>query len=265
MTHTLQKLKSQLGGRVSSVKVRDANAERQTQKARNIYSDRLVVALSAYKVQILANDELGCISIFGNFTLPRLTVNAEDRSGFKSVASGDVGIGSDQYPVFTEGGNITTLQRQALRSPALDQLITHHALRPGEALNIYRNCIVLYVRNADLSYELILLLVAFADVVPQGKGDFDDVQLPPGFSHLLRVCQEWACADDLERSEKITNASEEQLKAVLAVIKPELTSIDSYLQEFEGATPDWTTANLSRLIETSLEIEAALSRRHSRH
>ncbi len=257
----IKALKVHLGGRMSSVNSYDANAARQIaspQGERPMYTNRLVVSYASRKIQILANEELGCVSVSGDFDVSPFTINAGDRIGFKSVFAGDVRMGPREYAVFTKDGRLTASQRNTLHFAEVATLIRSHRFRTGEALHFYRNGLILYVRKEDLSSELVFLLLALANSMPPEDSGSAEIELPPEFSHLENLTRDWAIGDDVVRTDKIDDASESQLKEFLALVEPELGAINSYLERLGEYPPGEAVANLANLIETALEVKDAL-------
>jgi hypothetical protein len=109
---------------------------------------------------------LACLSVYGDFELNRFAINAKDCCGFRSVSAGLFEVGSRLLEVFSEDGQLTEVEKRVLHSPELSKLTICHELRDGEAIHIYRNVIVLYLRKEDISNELVLVLGALAEILP---------------------------------------------------------------------------------------------------
>lgn len=118
------------------------------------------------KIHVYIGDELACISVFGEFDVPRFTVNAPDRAGFKSQRAGNVRIGVEKATIYTEDGTITEMQKRILDSKEMRSLVAFHRFREGEAIHFYRNVLVLYARNDDMTVELVAMVSAVAKAVP---------------------------------------------------------------------------------------------------
>lgn len=262
MKNGFQNLKSEFGGRVSSVQMQDANARRQELSAETCatYTSRLTFAQTGRRVEVMASQELACVSVFGEFDVPLFTVNSQDRCGFTSFSIGKVGIGSFDYEVFTKDGVVTNSQNRLLRSVELADLISIHPFRRGEALHFYRNCLVLYVRAEDLSIELVRCMAALVEIIPADK-DASDLELPAEFVDLANMLKDWGISDDLERSDKIGDASEQELRQFLAVVEPRLGVINSYLSDSREDPVSNAAANLGRIVEAMIEARAALASR----
>jgi hypothetical protein len=112
---------------------------------------------------------LACISVFAEFDVPRFTVNAADRCGFKSQRAGNVQIGPMTVEVFTEDGTLAEVQKHVLDSGEMRTFVTSHAFRSGEAMHFYRNALVLYARNEDIAPELVAKVNMVANIVPTSK------------------------------------------------------------------------------------------------
>lgn len=259
MNDGFQDLKSQFGGRISSVQMRDANAKRQEASGETgfIYTSRLVFAERGRRIEIFASGELACISIPGEFDVPLFTVNSQDRGGFTSFSIGKVRIGSSDYEVFTKDGVATNSQNRLLHSVELAELISVHSFRRGEALHFYRNCLVLYARREDLSSVLVRRMVALAEVIPT-ENEVADIELPAQFSDLADILRDWGIADDLKRSDKIRDASEQELRQLLAAVEPRLAAISAYLNDREENPASNAADNLGTIMEATFEARAAL-------
>lgn len=263
MNNGFQNLKSELGGRISSVQMRDANARRQeaSRETGFIYTSRLGFAERGKRIEVFASGELACISIPGEFNVPFFTINSQDQCGFTSFSVGKVRFGSFDYEVFTKDGVITNSQNRILRSVELADLIPIHPFRRGEALHFYRNCLVLYARPEDLSRVLVRRMVALAEVIPAGD-EASDLELPAQFVDLAGILKDWGIADDLERSDKIGDASEQELRQLLAVVEPRLGVINSYLSDAREDSASNAAANLGSIVEAAIEAKAALLSRN---
>ena len=260
MNDKFQNLKSQFGGRVSSIQMQDANAKRQelSAEADFIYTGRLRFKHAGSGVEIAANQELACVSISGEFDVPFFTVNSQDRCGFSSLSIGKVKIGSLEYEVFTKDGVVTDSQSQLLRSVELTDLISLHPFRRGEAVHFYRNSLILYARVKDLSAPLVHRIIALAEIIPVDN-NAADIGLPSEFADLEDILKDWGMSDDMERSDKIEQASERELRRILVVAEPRFEAINSYLKNSENLDDD-ASANLARIAETVIEVKLALLR-----
>jgi hypothetical protein len=266
MNNEFYNLKAELGGRVSSVQMRDANARRQevSTETGSIYTSRLVFAQTGRRIEIVTSQELGRVSIFDEFDVPLFTINSQDRCGFTSFSIGKVRVGSFDYEVFTKGGVVTSSQKRLLRSIELAHLISVHQLRRGEALHFYRNCLVLYNRIEDLSSVLVRHMVALAKIIP-ADNDATDLELPAQFADLETILKDWGISDDLERSDKIGAASEQELRELLAVVEPRVAVINSYLNDPKENPMSNAAANLGRIAEAIIEAKAALLSRNAQN
>lgn len=242
--------------------MRDANAKRQESSTEtgSIYTGRLVFARAGRRIDIWANQELASVSILGEFDVPPFTVHSKNRSGFASFSVGEVRIGLFDYEVFTKDGVVTNAQDRLLRSVELANLISVHPFRKGEALHFYRNCLVLYARIEDISSELARRMVALAAIIPESK-DAADLELPVEFADLVNILKDWGISDDQDRSDKIEDASELELRQLLAVVEPRLGAINSYLSNPKENPENNAAANLGWIVEAAVEARAALVNR----
>jgi hypothetical protein len=260
MNNGLRNLRAQFGGRSSSVQLRDANARRQEASTETcfIYTSRLVFVEGGKRIEVFASGELACISILGEFDVPLFTVNSPDRGGFTTFSIGQAMIGSSDYEVFTKDGNATNSQNRLLRSVELADLVSVHPFRRGEALHFYRNCLILYARVEDLSTVLVRRMVALAEVIPAENETVDDLELPARFADLADILRDWGMTDDLERSDKIRDASEQELRQLLAAVEPRLAAISSYLNDHEENPGSNVADNLGAIMDATFEARAAL-------
>lgn len=242
--------------------MRDANARRQEISAENyaIYTSRLAFFQTGRRIEIVVSQELGRISVFGEFDVPFFTVNSKDQSGFTSFSIGRVQIGSVDYEVFTKDGIITSAQNRLLRSIELAELFSGHQFKRGEALHFYRNGLVLYARSEDMSGMLVHRMVALAEIIPTGN-DAIELELPAQFADLETVLKDWGISDDMKRSDKIDDASEQELRRLLAVVEPRMGEINAYLSDPKENPESNATANLGWIIEAAMEAKTALVNR----
>jgi hypothetical protein len=262
MKNGFQKLKSELGGRISYAQLRDANARRQelSEETDSIYTRRLTFTRSGRRIEIFASQELGCVRVYGEFDMPFFTVNSQDRSGFTSFSIGKVRIGSLDYEVFTKDGVVTNSQDRILRSTELADLISVHPFRIGEALHFYRNVLVLYARLEDFSTVLVDRMVVLAEIIPVDN-DAADLELPAQFADLTDTLKVWGISDDSQRSDKIEGTSEQELRQFLAFVEPRLRMINSYLSGSTENPVSNADANLAGIVETAMEVKIFLHRR----
>jgi hypothetical protein len=169
------RLRAAYGGKPTRVRTFDANARRQrvSIESNSAYSIRVAMTIGGRKIEVFVGDELACISVFGDFDMARFTLNAPDLIGFRSRSVGIVQIGPEKLPVFTEDGSISGIQKRVLDPKEMRTLVAFHSFREGEAIHFYRNGILLYARNEDVTEELILMLNALAntlDMQPDGTG-----------------------------------------------------------------------------------------------
>ena len=162
------RLRSAYRARTSRVEHRDANARRQLASADTdfAYSIRVAMTVEGRKVHVYVGRELARISVFGEFEVPLFTLNAADRAGFKSQRAGSVRIGVETATVYTTDGTITEVQKRVLDSKEMRTLVAFRRFREGEAIHFYRNVLVLYARNDDVTVELVAMVSALANAVP---------------------------------------------------------------------------------------------------
>ncbi len=163
--------------------------------------------------------------------------------------------------VFTKDGVVTSSQNQILCSIELADLISTHPFRKGEALHFYRNALILYARDEDLSSLLVRRMVALAEVIP-ADNDASDIELPAQFADLANILKDWGISDDVERSDKIEGASAQELRQLLAMVEPRMGPINSYLSGARESPASNAAANLGSLVEATLEAKAALLSRN---
>jgi len=254
-------LKARFGGRIAAANDSDPNAYRQeSPSARRLpYTTRLVFTHTGMKVEVLANEALGCIRLHGTFDVSPFTINAADRIiGFRSVSAGRVQLGSHLYEVFTADGNISSVQREVLQSSQVTMLANEYEFRPGQALHFYSNMVIFYAARSALSAKLVELLGTLAATLKRPDASTESVTLPEHFSKLAKVADEWAIGDDVERSDKMEAASKEELQKLLATVEPERGAIESYLDAFPDGMLDEEAAALARLLEATAEARLFL-------
>jgi hypothetical protein len=163
-----EELRRAFGARTSRIDLRDVNAGRQLVSAatNSAYSIRVAMIVADRKTQVYIGKELACISVFAKFDVPRFTVNAADRCGFKSQRAGNVQIGAVTVEVYTEEGTLAEVQKHVLNSEEMRTLVASHTFRSGEAMHFYRNVLVLYARNEDITPELVAKVNMVANIVP---------------------------------------------------------------------------------------------------
>jgi hypothetical protein len=166
------RLRVAFGGKAGRIKLFDANARRQrvSMATSTAYTICVAITVGGRRIKVFAGDELACVSLSGDFDVARFSLNAPDRIGHRSQRAGTVRIGPEKLDVFTEAGSITGMQKRVLDSKEMRTLIAFHSFREGEAIHLYRNGVLLYARNEDITPDLIGMLNALANVLPNGAG-----------------------------------------------------------------------------------------------
>jgi hypothetical protein len=100
-------------------------------------------------------------------------------------------------------------------------------------------------------------MVMLADIIPVDSNAVD-LELPDEFADLTDFLRDWAFADDVERSDRIESASEQELRRILAVVEPRLKAAISYLNGPNEDPSSNRSANLARVVETLFEIRITL-------
>jgi hypothetical protein len=162
------RLRVAYGGKPRRVKVFDANTRRQRVETTTSTAFTICVAMAVggRKIKVLAGDELACISVHGDFDVTRFSLNEPNWIGHRSLRAGTVRIGPEKLDVFTEEGTITDTQKGVLNSKEMRTLIAFHSFREGESIHFYRNGVLLYARNEDVTTELIAMLCALTNSLP---------------------------------------------------------------------------------------------------
>jgi hypothetical protein len=162
------RLRAAFGGKPRRITLNDANTRRQrvSDASNTAYTIRISGKVGERRIKVSVGEELACISLAGDFEVPLFTLNAPDRMGFRSQRAGNVRIGLEKMPVFTQDGRVAAVQRNVLDSREMRTLVAFHPFREGEAIHFYRNGINLYTRNEDVTAELIGMVRAVADILP---------------------------------------------------------------------------------------------------
>ena len=74
------------------------------------------------------------------------------------------------------------------------------------------------------------------------------------------MLRRWATADDTARSDRVAEASEDDLRGLVAVVAPERSGIDALIEYHDEPLPDEAIL-LGRLAEAASEAEHELARR----
>ncbi len=87
----------------------------------------------------------------------------------------------------------------------------------------------------------------------------DPTRLPEEIRELAPLIREWAIGDDIQRSAKLENASEEELQALVEAVSPYWDAVNSWLDEAneENPVPDEAVL-LSWLAEAAAEAETMI-------
>jgi hypothetical protein len=216
------------------------------------------MAVEGRKVHVDVGGELARISIFGEFDVPLLTVNAADRIGFKSQRAGNVRIGVETTTVYTSDGTITEVQKRILDSKEMRTLVAFRCFREGEAIHFYRNALVLYARNDDVTVELVAVVSAVANALPISKPQPAPKEryadLPVVLRPLIPLVTEWGISDDEERWQKVKRSRRSTREKLINTVKPLLPALNQYLDGFKGHPPI-AACELWDVAEAALEAQ----------
>jgi hypothetical protein len=117
---------------------------------------------------------------------------------------------------------------------------------------------VLYARIEDISKDLISSMIQVAGTLPKAYSTSLDLEFPSELSSIEGAIRPWVLSDDLDRSEKIQNSSDFELKQMLAIVEPYLERIKSYLLEQSTDQQSETIRSVSVLLETIIEAQRTL-------
>jgi hypothetical protein len=118
----------------------------------------------------------------------------------------------------------------------------------GDTLQVHGMQLAAYVRpRGDIgNIELLDLMIALirrfpaepatkAGYLQSADGiDFDREKIPPSLRHLVPLIRQWSIGDDERRSEKIDEASTQELRRFWKMVSPHLAEIEKFLTSFEG-------------------------------
>lgn len=91
---------------------------------------------------------------------------------------------------------------------------------------------------------------------------YSESELPEQFHELIPLLTTWCIGDDALRSEKLSDASTEELLAVVNRVEPRLADIDEFLSSF-GDTPSEAACLLGKLAECTAAAQMELGLREA--
>lgn len=270
-TSVLQELAKRFKGKVSQCEVYDANVcttRSAPDKPWELvpvsgepFSRRLQLTYEGRKVTVLENSVYANGIVKGTFASRPFSINAKQKTGFRSEYAGTLTLGRNQYPVFTETGKLSLDQEGLLSRPELASLVEECKLQEGESLYFTKGEIGFYLKQptADRVTRAIDRVIYLAGKVELPEEKPNLTTLPAQFHPLIPLIQRWAVADDSDRNDLLETASVEVLRTLIDEVTPYLKVIDSYLDSFREGPPTEEAAALGRLAESALEAELHLS------
>jgi hypothetical protein len=78
--------------------------------------------------------------------------------------------------------------------------------------------------------------------------------LPDELRSLLPLLKEWSISDDVDRAEKLDQASPEARQALVTAVIPSLPAINAYLNSF-GTNPPEEACSFGTLAEAAIEAQ----------
>jgi len=193
-----------------------------------------------------------------------LTVNAEEKIGYRSQYATTVRANGKEYPVFTENGSLSPEQATLLKRPELLALIKESDLQESESIHFTNGDLSFYLRSPTLGRitESIDRMIDLANQIETREEELDLRVLPLRFNPLIPLTKKWAVGDDLEREDLLARSSRAELRALVEKVEPYLTSIDSYLDSFGDRPPSAEAAAvLGKLAECAVEAKLYLTRK----
>jgi hypothetical protein len=153
---------------------------------------------------------------------------------------------------------------ELLRAPGIARAIEGLRLATGESLHVCASRLTVYLRPTSRQriLDAVAAAIALADRLPAAtttKVDFSD--LPVQLASLVPLAKRWALSDDVDRGERVNQASSRNLQRLVRVVGPLFGAVNAYLDSFgEAPMPESATA-LCALAECAAEAQLVLEHR----
>lgn len=147
---------------------------------------------------------------------------------------------------------------------AIETEILELKLGDGEGLFVYGNAIQLVVDGTRPLRPEIQIMQRISSKISHmysvEKKPVDVSKIGTEFNDLIPLLSEWAISDDLERQQKIEEASKSELGNLVKTVAPKMNLINNYLNSFgEDPLPHEATliGNLAELVSQIISADQA--------
>jgi hypothetical protein len=267
----LQQLRKTFKGRLSPIKVFDANVcESDTPPGRpwelnpvqgQFFSRILRFTHKKRRVRLLENDEYVSGRVYVEIPTRIFSVNAKNALYRRWIGAGDFTIADRSYPVFTKDGKLSEFEEGLFLREEFTALIVTADMRDGESLHFSAGDVHFYLKTptAEHVQRVTESAIELADKIEVLEEPLDLTSLPVQFHPLIPLIRKWAISDDGERADLLSNASKVALKKMVEKVSPYFEEIGTYLDSF-GETPPEAACLLGTLTECFMEAEIQIAK-----
>jgi hypothetical protein len=273
--NSLKTLAQILGKRTYSLKLIDSQVARTSWDWKDslyvkptpsdFFSRKLSFKANKFRVTIRVNDEYlvaDIIGAFGNTAICSF-VNNNVYAPSRKLGSNSL-CSAFGCKVFIDSNHNADSTISYLLNPSFQDLVKALHLSKRESLHIGNGHASLYIQRfiyddvlklLDFLYQLLNLLPSTEET------SFNYQDLPEDFHKLIPWIKRWGICDDDLRSYKISKSSSNALARLVAVVEPEFSAINTYLESFQNKALTEQASLLGALAEGASEAKLLLKRR----
>jgi hypothetical protein len=222
------------------------------------FTRRIKATVERRGVEILANDSFVRVGARGKFRNESISINRVDRVIFTKPTG--ITIGDRTLPVYSDVFGERLRRSRVFTDARVLPLVMRIVRGPEDSVHLYQNMLNAYVFEPKNGAEVVSVVhdvVALADILQLHIYNVEGTLLPPEFVALLPVANRWCIGDDVQRDDAIREARVEDLRDLVAAVKPRLNEIDAFLNR--TSAPSAEAAALGTLAECALEAESYLA------
>ena len=213
-------------------------------------------------VVMYENENYVRVSVRGEFTGRRFTVNAKDPFNHRWTSAGNVAAGARSNPVFTPDGILSEHEENLFRRPEFIALLIQTDMRDGESMQFAQDSIRVYLKvpTVEHVHAVIDCLIELVDKIEVLEEPLNLMSLPARFHALIPLIRKWAISDDEDRTDLLRAASRAALKKMVEEVSPYFEEIGSYLASFGETPPPEAACALGTLAECFMEAELEIAK-----
>lgn len=222
------------------------------------FTQRVKANAFGHTVEVTSNDVFLRFTIVGQFSKAAISINRADRIMLTKETG--LTIAGGRFHVYASDRAQQCHGSTVLDSLRAQDLVASIISGGQDSVHFYANEVVCYLfqpKSPDIVLRVIRDMISLADLLELKTRKIDQVKLPAQFSDMAPLADRWCISDDIEREEAIEAASYNDLRILIANVKPRLADIDNFLNAASGAADE--SAALGTLAECAVEAEIFLA------